>query len=423
MSQPINFDLPPEDHLADTSPIRAIQDEPLPAWRRLVGLVSLLGAVAMTVATFVLLIAPTSGSADTIGDGGMSGAVVAPVTDVNAVETIAQPTAGQTQPTVQGQPAVAALPTISPDVMMALLGSPITAAADTGDSITFVRNNYDPFTIIPDRPRSTVEQYEVQSGDTIFSIAERFGLKPETIAWSNDRSIIGNLRPGRMLNILPVDGAYYTVPDTQTIQQVASRFGVEPYVIIDSEFNELFGAAPDTQLPSGTSVVIPGGEAEQISWNPVVERVTGNTPGSAGAISFSPGDPGSCGLVENPGGSGGWVNPLGGGYQWMRGFTSFHTGVDLSAAPGTPVRAAQGGAVIFAGWNSFGYGYAIVLAHGAFTTVYGHLSSINVGCRQIVGAGQVIGGVGSTGNSSGPHLHFEIRYNDIAQDPTGIMPF
>ncbi|MBE0690682.1 MAG: M23 family metallopeptidase, partial [Anaerolineae bacterium] len=79
--------------------------------------------------------------------------------------------------------------------------------------------------------------------------------------------------------------------------------------------------------------------------------------------------------------------------------------------------------VIFRGWNSFGYGYAIVLAHGPFTTVYGHLSDINVSCGQSVSPGQVIGGSGNSGNSSGPHLHFEIRYNDIVQDPTTVMAF
>jgi murein DD-endopeptidase MepM/ murein hydrolase activator NlpD len=79
--------------------------------------------------------------------------------------------------------------------------------------------------------------------------------------------------------------------------------------------------------------------------------------------------------------------------------------------------------VIFAGWNSFGYGYAVVLAHGPYTTVYGHLSAINVGCGQYVQAGQVIAAMGSSGQSSGPHLHFEIRYNDIPQDPTYTMSF
>ena len=85
--------------------------------------------------------------------------------------------------------------------------------------------------------------------------------------------------------------------------------------------------------------------------------------------------------------------------------------------------AANGGTVIFAGWSNWGYGYSIVLAHGPFTTLYGHLSGINVSCGASVGAGQVIGAVGSSGASTGPHLHFEIRYNDVPTDPTSTIPF
>jgi murein DD-endopeptidase MepM/ murein hydrolase activator NlpD len=85
--------------------------------------------------------------------------------------------------------------------------------------------------------------------------------------------------------------------------------------------------------------------------------------------------------------------------------------------------AANGGTVIFAGWNSWGYGYTVVLAHGPYTTLYGHLSNIYVGCRQWVDPGTVIAAVGSSGNSSGPHLHFEIRSNDVPQDPTFTLAF
>src|SRR5690606_13355988 len=115
-------------------------------------------------------------------------------------------------------------------------------------------------------------------------------------------------------------------------------------------------------------------------------------------VSFAPGEAGSCGRVQNVGGSF-WSPPLA-NYTWVRGFTSFHTGVDLSAQPGAPVNAANGGVVIFAGWNSYGYGYTVVLSHGPYTTLYGHLSSVNVRCGQIVSAGQNVGGVGSSGNSS-----------------------
>lgn len=409
---------PIPDHLADTNPLQAITPPP-EGPNRLFGAVSLFGALLLTTATVLVVLLP-GGSTDVTPTP--PAIIDAPVTLPTDAAPEALPDPGPEIGLVPVEAPITMLPTLDPQAAAALLAAPVGAAQT--DGIQLVRNVYDPFTIIPDRPRDGVVQYEIVAGDTIFTIAERFGLAPESIAWSNDRSIIGGLRPGRMINIPPVDGALYTVPAQETIQQVASRFGVDAFAIIDSEFNELFGASPETALPSGTVVIVPGGQAEQISWNPVVQRVEGTNNGGVSAISFSSGDPGSCGLVENPGGSGGWTNPMSGaGYQWTRGFTSFHTGVDLAAPPGTPVRAAQGGAVIFAGWNNFGYGYAIVLAHGPFTTVYGHLSAINVGCRQVVGAGQVIGAVGSTGDSSGPHLHFEIRYNDIAQDPTSILPF
>lgn len=414
---------PVVDHLADTGPARAVRVESsMPAWRRAAGLLSLLGAMALTVGAAVMILSPVE-------------TPPAPVVPTQAgdtqVESIPQATTPpevviESQPQ-QEQPAVGGvdvLPTLSYEQAAALLATPIAQQSSTFGFET-VRNSYDAFTIIPDRPRSGVEQYEVQQGDTIFQIAERFGLQPESIAWANDRSIIGALRPGQRINVMPVDGAYHTVLVETTIRELAARYQVDPYAIIDSEYNDLFGAEPDDPLPVGTQVVIPGGIAETITWTPRVERVeagSGSNSSGVARISFAVGEPGSCGLVDNPGGGGGWIRPLS-GYQWVRGFTSYHTGVDLSAPAGTPVIAANGGTVVFAGWNSFGYGYAVVLAHGPFTTLYGHLSSINVGCGQRVGAGQVIGGVGSTGDSSGNHLHFEIRYNDVPTDPTGTMAF
>ena len=78
--------------------------------------------------------------------------------------------------------------------------------------------------------------------------------------------------------------------------------------------------------------------------------------------------------------------------------------------------------MIYAGWNTWGYGNTIVLAHGPFLTLYGHLSAIGVRCGQIVSAGSIIGAVGSTGNSTGPHLHFEIWYGGKQTDPLATMP-
>jgi murein DD-endopeptidase MepM/ murein hydrolase activator NlpD len=409
MSQQFDPREPLPDHLADTGPIRRVNE--VASWRRVVGFVSLLGAAALTIATALLLLRPTSVTPN-------PDSTAAPT---NSVELTAAPT---TAPDVVNPvlPPVDAQATLSPDSLAALLSTPV-AILDQPSALVISRDDYNPFTIIPDRPRSEVIQYEVKTGDTIFAIAERFGLTPETIAWSNERNLIESLRPGKRLNILPVDGAYVTVTAEETIQSIASQYSVDPYAIIDSEYNDLFDAEPTTELPSGTRVVIPGGVAEQINWNPVVERVPASSGSSGvGRISFDPGDPGSCGLVDNPGGGGGWVKPLG-SYQWVRGFSSIHSGVDLSAAPGTPIMAANGGTVVFAGWSNWGYGWSVVLAHGPYTTLYGHMSAVYAQCGSSVSAGQVIGAVGSSGDSSGPHLHFEIRYNDVPTDPTGTMPF
>lgn len=401
------------DHLADTGPVRAVRDR-MPLWRRAVGLLSLLGATGLTVGALLLIMTPPDAT---------------PAPDRPPVARDATNPPRPTEPPAvenrSGDPVqqVVVLPTIDPNAAASLLSEPLQAVAAASVDIETVRNVYDPFTIIPERPRSGVETYVVESGDTIFGIAERFGLEPESIVWANDNAIVERLRPGRELYILPVNGVYHEVINEQTIGDIASLYDVDPFVIIESEYNTLFGAVPETVLPSGTRVVVPGGQREQISWAPAVERVDGGGGGGGvGArIEFAPGDPGSCGLVDNAGG-GGWGPPLS-GYEWSRGFTSWHSGVDLSSSMGAPVKAANSGTVIFAGWSSWGYGYTVVLAHGAYTTLYGHLSAINVGCGQYASVGSIIGAVGSSGNSSGPHLHFEVRYLDTPIDPTLIMPF
>ncbi len=407
---------PPLDPLDDTAPLIRVDsgDQQPSGCQRLLGLGLLLLAAALTAAAALLLVlpidepAPPPPASDT-----------PPVAAASATPTlaVAPPTPLPDQAGDDG-----ALPPLDAEAAAALLRAPL-AAASAPDPLRVARNAYDPFTVIPDRPRTEVIGYTVSDGDTMFGIAERFGLSPETIAWSNDRTIIGNLRPGREIFVPPVDGVYHRVIGSSTIAEIAASYGItDPYLVTDSEYNNLFGVAPDTVLPSGTYIFIPGGQAEQIAWTPVVEREGGDANTSGGNfVSFAPGDPGSCGRVANVGGSF-WARPID-AYSITRGFTSWHTGIDLAANPGTPVKAANGGVVIFAGWNNWGYGNTIVLSHGPFTTVYGHLSSVNVACGQIVSTGQVIGGVGNTGNSSGPHLHFEIRYLDAPQNPSATIAF
>ncbi len=412
MSQQYDPYEPLPDHLADTGPIRRVKE--VAGWRRVVGLISLIGAAGLTIATALLVLSPSPSPAP-------NNPIPATDAPTSAPDVAAPTTQPQVNPVVPSDGAPA---TLSPDVIAMLMTTPV-APVDQSNGLEIVRNDFSAFTIIPDRPRSDVIQYEIQTGDTIFGIAERFGLKPETIVWSNGNAIVEGLRPGHKLDILPVDGAYITVAAERTIDSIGTEYHVDPYNIIDSDYNNFFGDTPDTVLPSGTKVVIPGGTAQSIVWNPRVDRVpaSGSGSGSSGAkISFDTGDPGSCGLVDNPGGGGGWLPPLA-AYTWVRGFSSIHSGVDLAAPIGTPIMAANGGTVIFAGWSNWGYGWSVVLAHGPFTTVYGHMSAVYAKCGSRVNAGQVIGAVGSSGDSTGPHLHFEIRYNDIPTDPTSTIPF
>ncbi|GIV82004.1 MAG: hypothetical protein KatS3mg051_1358 [Anaerolineae bacterium] len=308
-------------------------------------------------------------------------------------------------------------PTADPQTVMAALQSPLTVAmADQT-----IARQFDPLTIIPERPRSTVITYTVKKGDNLRDIAARFGLDENTIIWSNDRFYVNAMRVGLELNILPVDGVYHHVQGVQTIAEIAEMYQVDPYAIIDSEFNTLFGAKPETVLPEGLWVIVPGGtgSTEPIYWDPGIVMAKVSTDGSnpvgagisvgADVASFAVGDPGSCGKQVVSGGSPPVSPPIYARYRITQDFSWNHGGIDLAVPPGTPVFAAGGGTVIFSGWSTWGYGYTVVIAHGSTLSLYGHLNGAFVGCGETVTAGQNIAVTGNSGRSSGPHLHFEIR--------------
>jgi len=308
-------------------------------------------------------------------------------------------------------------PTADPQTVAAALDEPLTVAW-AGNTIA---RQFDPLTIIPERPRSTVITYKVKKGDNLREIAARFGLNENTIIWSNDRFYVNAMRVGLELNILPVDGVYHRVQGVQTIAEIAETYQVDPYAIIDSEFNTLFGAKPETVLPEGLWVIVPGGtgSTEPIYWDPgiVMARVStdGSNPVGSGisvgtdVAAFAIGDPGSCGKQVVAGGTPPVSPPLYARYRITQDFSWNHGGIDLAVPPGTPVFAAGGGTVIFSGMSTWGYGYTVVIAHGSTLSLYGHLNGAFVKCGETVTAGQNIAVTGNSGRSSGPHLHFEIR--------------
>jgi murein DD-endopeptidase MepM/ murein hydrolase activator NlpD len=309
-------------------------------------------------------------------------------------------------------------PVVRPEQLLSLLSTPLQP--DTSQRIAF---RYQPFTIITNnRPRSDFIEYTAIQGDTVDDIARRYGLASESIAWCNNRRIIQVLRPGDVLTIPPIDGACHRVLGTreETIGAIANQYKVtDPYVIIDFPFNYErlpTGITPNDILPGGTDLFIPGGVGEIITWRPPISTET-DSSGQIIGVTFASGQAGSCGRVT-PGGGAYWTNPLPSG-TWVRGFYAGHSGIDLAAPTGTPIYAANSGNVLFAGFSRWGYGNAVVIEHGPYiSTLYGHMDSISVRCGQFVAAGQVVGLVGSTGNSSGPHLHFEIRSGENPTDPT-----
>lgn len=432
------FREPPIDPQDDTHPTQTVplidpDRAPTPGWGRVLGLVSLLGAMGFALATVGLIAlsppAPENPSRETAGQPTLEIATLA-TTPLPTEAPAALPTEAAQDPTTSGSPFTSfdALPTLSADDRARLLATPATVLlADNPAQVA--RGPLNPFTIIPDRPRNTVIDYVVERGDTINGIAGRFGLRQESIAWSNDRRLVWVLPIGAVLKIPPADGVVHQAIGGATIADIAARYKVtNPLAIVDSPYNaSLNGLGADYVPPSGMMVFVPGGEGETIDWTPPsVQRSGGGgtSGGGDGLISFEPGAPGSCAATE-PGAGTAWGRPLAAGaYVITRTYASWHQGIDLAASPGTPVYAANGGKVIFAGSSNWGYGNAVVISHGAFLTLYGHLSTVNASCGAIVGTGQVIGGVGSTGQSSGPHLHFEIMTSSGGRfDPASTIGF
>jgi murein DD-endopeptidase MepM/ murein hydrolase activator NlpD len=260
-----------------------------------------------------------------------------------------------------------------------------------------------PYTIIPaSRPREDITTYVVKAGDTIFGIADQFDIKPETIMWANGRFVEDNpdlLRVGQELIILPVDGVYHQVGKGDTITKIAGAFKAEPQAIIDYPLNNL--DRDDPQIQVGQWLIVPGGTKPYVARQVVAYNgpVPGNATRGTGAF--------------------GW--PVSGAIT--QGYWDRHRAIDIGSWVGAPVEAADSGYVIAAGWDNSGYGRMVVIDHGnGFQTLYAHLKVYYVKVGDSVVKGQKIGEVGTTGNSSGPHLHFEIRQGGVQRNPFGFLP-
>jgi murein DD-endopeptidase MepM/ murein hydrolase activator NlpD len=283
-------------------------------------------------------------------------------------------------------------------------------------------------TNVPQRSRQEIVSYTVEAGDTVSGIADRFGLDPKTIFAANYDLLQDDphmLQPGQNLRILPVDGVYWEWLGGVPFTQWAAYFKVKPEDILNYPANHLDAAAiadpnnPD--IKTGTFLVVPGGAYQYHTPGQVPLGITRSNPASAqvaGAGSCPPVNGGAIGY-------GTFVWPT--DRHYLSGFDystkTNHLGIDLAAELGDNIYASDGGVVVYAGANGYGYGNMIMIDHGTgFQTLYAHLSAIFVNCGDNVTQGQTIGAAGMTGHASGAHLHFEVRTLSNVISPWDVLP-
>jgi len=242
--------------------------------------------------------------------------------------------------------------------------------------------------------------YAVQGGDTLSSIGNRFKISMSALKYVNSLNDNSLLKVGQELTIPPISGLIHTVEDGDTLSSIAAKYDVASQAIAD--FNYILDTS---SLALGTELVIPGAKVP----TPVIPAAP-SLPGGIPGGGYAPAPASSTFCV--------WPSSVRIITQY---FTWYHNGVDIASPIGTampPLYACTSGVVTRSGWNPWGLGLHIVIDHGnGYETVYGHMSRLDVGYGERVSRGQVIGLMGSTGRSTGAHVHFMVKYNGVAQNP------
>lgn len=246
-------------------------------------------------------------------------------------------------------------------------------------------------------------QYVARSGDTVDKISRKFHLNPQTIIKNNDRKKLGAaIKPGTPLTILPVDGIAHPVDKNETIAEISKRYQIAVNEIISVNHMEnphLIREKQKLIIPNATELRLRPKPKPQPQAVKYARAGEGSTPvvKSGRRLSW----PSAGSVTSNY------------GWRWFR----MHNGMDIAAPVGTPIRAAKEGRVVYSGWMG-GYGYAIDLDHGnGVVTRYAHCSELKVRQGQYVSRGQLIAAMGSTGHSTGSHLHFEVHVNGSPINP------
>ena len=260
-----------------------------------------------------------------------------------------------------------------------------------------------------EKPHHELISYTVQPQDTPIGIADQFGIESETILGGNAylSEEASSMQVGATLLILPIDGVLHDVLEGETLEGLSELYGISSEEIIDYGPNNL---EFPFRLYAGTQIMVPGAVREVFVWTAPSLPSRPSTSDSTGS-----------GITPRVQGTGTFVWPS--GYRRItQQYWYGHGAIDIGMPEGSSVVAADTGTITWAGWNIYGYGNLVVANHGnGYETYYAHLSNVSVVPGQVVNQGQYIGASGNTGRSSGPHLHFEIRYFNEMLPPLGIL--
>jgi hypothetical protein len=306
--------------------------------------------------------------------------------------------------------AEAAAPTTTPTSFVEL---PPFEIPNSKDSTVALSRITDKHTLLPQKPRYEIDKYTVVEGDTIFGIANKFNLIPETILWGNLYTLGDDphkLQPGQVLNILPINGVLHRWTTGEGLNGVSEYYGVTPEDIINWPGNHLsmdtIGEFAQPNIENNTDLFVPGGSRGFVTWS--APRITRSNPAVAKILG-----PGYCGVVvDGAVGIGSFVWPT--TARYISGYdyspSTNHFAIDIGGTAGNAIYASDNGVVVYSGWNDYGYGNMVVIDHGnGWQTLYAHLlSDLLPACGSSVFQGDMVAHLGSTGNSSGPHLHFEM---------------
>ena len=268
------------------------------------------------------------------------------------------------------------------------LSHPVTEASATVDGLRVPLENSVSTQPAASPSVAPMAAYQAKSGDTVLTVAAQARISPTTLTDVNQLSS-PTLTPGQRVLVPPVDGTLVPIDPNQSLELLAETFRVDPDVL-----RRLNRIGPDGKLPK--ELFIPA-----VTTDAIAPKQTAADPagGRERVVRFIwP----TQGVITQ--------------YFWQ-----YHPGIDIANATGTPEVAADGGKVVWAGWGD--YGIYVELDHGnGFSTIYAHMSKVLVSVGQTVVKGQLLGLMGETGRATGPHLHFEIRFKGVPQNPLDLLP-